>query len=515
MADWSMTVEVAGEGDGAVALRAVHADDPGTPGDGDPAAGVVTRGTPTPVPSGDPADGGPAGGDDRVDALAAALTALLDRIGRTDPPARLGVVVDGDADRRDFLELDEAAALAGLPAPMWVPEPIAVAGHRLAARLDPGDAAVVLDARGTTLTAWPLERTGTGVVVTARGPVAVTDRIDELLLGVVRAGRVNARNGTGADTASTGAGSRRTEAELRREVRRARRRLGAALPAEADVDEVPDPAAPGRGATRDGTVLDVAVVEQAVTSALGEVMDSLAGDRRVAVEVVADGPSVLARAICDLIDAHPVVPASGDAAVLGAAGLALGVPFDGEDPPAEDPPAEDPPAEDPAAEDPAAEDPAAEDLGEDPDEVPAGEAPTTEDPAGEDVDGHRDHEHARREAGPVDAGPEPDDSPTSEDVFDGPSPLWTPPVDGDGDDRDARPADGSQERPTALGHPPDGSPAASPDTPGRASGGVRSWAVGSLALSIVLTAVTAALLLAGDPTVAPVPVPGAGLVVLA
>lgn len=293
MADWSMTIAVARDG---TTLSAAHEEGGGAeraPGPVD-VAGIA---------------------GERVDALADGLADLVRWTGRPGPPARLCVIIAADADDRVAPELDEAAALAGLPAPVRLPEPVAVAGRRLAVRLAPGESAVVVDVRGGGLTLWPVTRTAEGVEPGPGGPVDVADRVDERLAEAVRPAVASVDDA--AEPAGTGTlASRQAAALLRREVRRARRRL-----AEEDVDEVTVPVLDGAGAGHADAVVTRADLDQAVTDALTEVMAALVGETRVAVEIVAAGPTPLARTIGDLVGAAEVTD-SPHAALLGGAALA-------------------------------------------------------------------------------------------------------------------------------------------------------------------------------------------------
>ena len=105
------------------------------------------------------------------------------------------VATPPDTERRRFEEIAEATALVGLPAPAWLPGPVALVGDRIAAEVEVGGQSVVLDARGGGLTAWPVRRTAAGAEVGSRGPVATGTRLDQLLLGVVRAQLQLARPG--------------------------------------------------------------------------------------------------------------------------------------------------------------------------------------------------------------------------------------------------------------------------------------------------------------------------------
>ena len=288
----------------------------------------VGRGTgATPRPRTEVVEAGP----DPVDALADAFERVLGAPPHDDDdrPARLVVATPADTERRRFEEIAEASALVGLPAPSWLPGPVALVGDRIAAEVEIGGRAVVLDARAGGLTAWPVLRTADGAEVGGRGPVATGTRLDQLLLGVVRA-QMRSLDPTAVSGAprpdSRGSGDARGDAaRLRREVRRARARL-----AEEDVDEV-------RVSTGGPTVtVDRAVFDQLVQHALRETTIELAGPGGddAAVHVLADRPSPLASRLGALTQrsgsvgsgsapSEPVLPGDSHDGVLGLAALLL------------------------------------------------------------------------------------------------------------------------------------------------------------------------------------------------
>ncbi|WP_157646923.1 hypothetical protein [Actinomycetospora chiangmaiensis] len=303
MSSWVMAVEVTPS-----ELVAVEVDR---------AAGTADGPTPRTAPL-------DAGGD-AVDRLADAFSALLEG---TDRPAQLVVATPADTERRRFEEIAEATALVGLPAPAWLPGPVAAVGDRLAAEIAVGGRAVVLDARDGALTAWPVLRTATGAEVGARGPVATGTRLDQLLLGVVRAQLISldptagAGAGGGPRPGARGDGDTRGEAaRLRREVRRARTRL-----AETDAVEA-------RVTAGEHTVtVDRGVFDQLVAHALQETVteiDRSAGPDGAAsgdgpVVVLGDRPTPLTRRLAELVGGGEdalVVPRTGADGVLGLAAL--------------------------------------------------------------------------------------------------------------------------------------------------------------------------------------------------
>ncbi|MCD2186325.1 hypothetical protein [Actinomycetospora soli] len=262
----------------------------------------------------------PLGADgDAVDRLADAFAVLLEGVDR---PARLVVATPADTERRRFEEIAEATALVGLPAPSWLPGPVAAVGARIAGGTV-GDRSLVLDARGGALTAWPVVRTDDGAEVAARGPVATGTRLDQLLLGVVRA-QLRSLDPTAGDVGGPrpgvrGDGDTRGEAaRLRREVRRARSRLADTDAAEARVD------AGTHTVTVDRAVFDQ-LVEHAVRETVTEVERSAGPedvDRPTVVHVLADDTTPLARRLTALVGGDaPVVPRTPDDGVLGLAAL--------------------------------------------------------------------------------------------------------------------------------------------------------------------------------------------------
>ncbi|GLZ51231.1 hypothetical protein [Actinomycetospora sp. NBRC 106378] len=281
--------------------------------------------------TGDPADGSPPRsaslepGGDAVDRLADAFTALLEG---TDRPSRLVVATPADTERRRFEEIAEATALVGLPAPSWLPGPVAAVGDRVAAEVAVGDRAIVLDARDGALTAWPVVRTAEGAEVGARGPVATGTRLDQLLLGVVRAQLSSldpaAGHVGGPRPGTRGTGDTRGEAaRLRREVRRARTRLADTDVAHARVS------AGGHTVTVDRAVFDQ-LVEHALQETVSEIDRSAGavgpddGDRSGVVHVLTDRVTPLARRLADLVggsDDALVLPGGATDGVTGLAAL--------------------------------------------------------------------------------------------------------------------------------------------------------------------------------------------------
>jgi hypothetical protein len=280
------------------------------------------------------------GATDQVDALAdafARVVAEADAPGGADGdpdagrPSRIVIATPPDTERRRFEEIAEATALVGLPAPAWLPGPVALVGHRIAAELEVGGQSVVLDARGGGLTAWPVRRTAAGAEIGSRGPIATGTRLDQLLLGVVRA-QLRSIDPDGAGSADEPRPGSRTPgaardlrgeaARLRRSIRRARAEL-----AGDDVDEA-RVAAEHLEVVVDRGVFDQ-LVEHAVRETLAEVADGPEGPQRPAVHVLADEATPLARRLAELTAGHDaaedalVLPGDPHDGVLGLAALLL------------------------------------------------------------------------------------------------------------------------------------------------------------------------------------------------
>ena len=297
MAGWVMAVEVTPS-----ELVAVDVDR------ADRAAGGSLRPRRVPLaPAGDPtADDG----SDPVDVLADAFTRVL---GSAEPggpadaadedrPTRLVIATPPDTERRRFEEIAEATALVGLPAPAWLPGPVAAVGDRIAAEVELGGQSVVLDARGGGLTTWPVRRTAAGAEIGSRGPIATGTRLDQLLLGVVRAqlhsldpdGAAAPGHGPSPGSRTSGARDLRGEAaRLRRGIRRARAQL-----AGEDVDEA-RVATGGHEIVVDRVVFDQ-LVEHALRETLAEVADGPERPRDLVVHVLGDRTTPLARRLVEL-----------------------------------------------------------------------------------------------------------------------------------------------------------------------------------------------------------------------
>ncbi|NMO92002.1 hypothetical protein [Actinomycetospora sp. TBRC 11914] len=291
--------------------------------------------TPRRVPwdGGDGGDG--AAGQDPVDVLADAFARAVAGAAHPDAaarPARVVVATPPDTERRRFEEIAEATALVGLPAPSWLPGPVALVGDRIAAEVEVGGQSVVLDARGGGLTAWPVRRTGVGAEIGTRGPIATGTRLDQLLLGVVRAQLrsldpdASAASGDEPRPGSRSPGAARDlrgeAARLRRSIRRARARLAAEAVDEAAVT------AEGVEVVVDRGVFDQ-LVEHAVRESLAEVADGPEGPPDPVVHVLTDRPSPLALRLAELTadgeraENALVVPGDAQDGVLGLAALLM------------------------------------------------------------------------------------------------------------------------------------------------------------------------------------------------
>ncbi len=326
MTSWVMAVEVTPS-----ELVAVDIDRADRAGTGSLRPRRVLLGTDDTDPEREAPDPGAA---DPVDLLADAFARAL--AGADSPeaagpvPTRVVIATPPDTERRRFEEIAEATALVGLPAPAWLPGPVALVGDRIAAEVEPGGQSVVLDARGGGLTAWPVRRTAAGAEIGSRGPIATGTRLDQLLLGVVRAqlhsldpdraGSSDDDPRPGSRTPGAARDLRGEAARLRRSIRRARGRL-----AGEEVDEA-------RVAAEDlEVVVDRAVfdqlVEHAVRETLAEVADGPEGPRGPVVHVLADRATPLARRLVEITagrepaDEALVLPGSLHDGVLGLAAL--------------------------------------------------------------------------------------------------------------------------------------------------------------------------------------------------
>ncbi|HEY2221132.1 hypothetical protein [Actinomycetospora sp.] len=243
-------------------------------------------------------------------------------------PARLVIATPPDTERRRFEEIAEATALVGLPAPAWLPAPVALVGDRISAEVEVGGQSVVLDTRDGGLTAWPVRRTASGAEIGSRGPVATGTRLDQLLLGVVRAQLSSldpdAAAGDGPSPGSRTPGVARDlrgeAARLRREIRRARTQLASGEVEEARV------AAEDLEVVLERAVFDQ-LVEHALRETLGEITDGPDELREPVVHVLGDRATPLARRLADLV-AGPdrasgalVLPDTSHDGVLGLAAL--------------------------------------------------------------------------------------------------------------------------------------------------------------------------------------------------
>ncbi|MCD2192997.1 hypothetical protein LQ327_06290 [Actinomycetospora endophytica] len=276
-------------------------------------------------------------GADPVDVLADAFarvvegsTAPPDRGEVPERPTRLVIATPPDTERRRFEEIAEATALVGLPAPAWLPAPVALVGDRISAEVEVGGQSVVLDARAGGLTAWPVRRTSSGAEIGSRGPVATGTRLDQLLLDVVRA-QLSSLDPAVAASDGPSPGSRKPgeardlrgeAARLRREIRRARSQLASGEAEEARV------AAEAHEVVLERAVFDQ-LVEHALEETLGEITDGPDEARRPVVHVLGDRSTPLARRLVDLT-AGPeraaealVLPGASHDGVLGLAALLL------------------------------------------------------------------------------------------------------------------------------------------------------------------------------------------------
>jgi len=286
-------------------------------------AWVEESGTARLITAGEPRRTDEDADDDAVELAAGALRALVDTAGAT--PERLWMIGPTAADRSYFRGLADAAALAELPAPSWVPLPVALVGGRLAARFGAarvgtsgrGGTAVVLDARGGGITAWPVATGADAPEVIGCGPVEVTDRVDELMTGVVRA-----TLGLSAAAPAEGTAGRRDAVRLHRGVRQARRRLATSDVADAAV----------RVGERTGFV-ERAVFSQLVVHAVAECLAELRVE--AGAELLGDASGPVAGVVAGTARAVITEPGGPREALLGAGVLAGATRFVGAAPAAE------------------------------------------------------------------------------------------------------------------------------------------------------------------------------------
>jgi hypothetical protein len=138
-------------------------------------------------------------------------------------PEHLVLVVPGDLEHGRFVELTEAAELAGLPEPSWLPDVVARTGEHLAG-LAAGTPVVVVDARRDQIVAWSTRAADDGVEISCGGAIDLTERLDALVSGVVYAKLdVVDPELAGSLRRRTDAAGRRDAAHLGRELREARR----------------------------------------------------------------------------------------------------------------------------------------------------------------------------------------------------------------------------------------------------------------------------------------------------
>lgn len=265
---------------------------------------------------------GTAGGDDDADAvtdrLAEALLALA-RGGET-LPDHVVVVVPGETTSARCAQIAEAAALAGLPDPSWLPDAVARAGRCFDGGTEIERVAAVVDARSCDVSAWWVRDEADGVVVAAGGPgtpgvEGLGSRLDGLLLCNARGKLADLAPEVVAALDRRGdADARRNAAHLRRGLRRARRHLGAVGDDAATVH------VGGVAVTIERSELAVAV-EQAGRELMADlpVDETTGGPPAVLVVAEDDGP--LVRHLVDAIGAIPVVDRSPVAALRGVGAL--------------------------------------------------------------------------------------------------------------------------------------------------------------------------------------------------
>ncbi len=222
--------------------------------------------------------------DGDVDALTRSFTALVGR--RDSFPEHLLMVIPGDVSPQRFAALADAAGLAGLPDPSWLPDAVACAGETLAGWA-PGTRAVVIDARTGDVSAWPVRTADDGIQIAATGALDISARLDALLAGIVQAKlSLAVPEFAEAVRCREDAQARRDAAHLSRELRRARRLLS-----ETDGDELVVTA--GGAEVSVGSAEFAHLVEHAVHDVLGDIREDagtpvliIAGDATPIVELL-------------------------------------------------------------------------------------------------------------------------------------------------------------------------------------------------------------------------------------
>lgn len=258
--------------------------------------------------------------DGDVATLSHALGAVVDAEGTR--PSHLVFVVPGDVAPERFADLGEAVRRAGLPDPSWLPDAVAMAGVRLAAR-PAGTAVMVIDARGDEVAVWSVRAADDGVEISRDGAVDLTGRLDALVAGVVHAKLAVVAPGT-ADTLRRprDEAGRRDAAYLRRELREARRIMGAS-----DGDELVVTAGEAEVA------LTRAEFDQLVGHALRETIGDAVGHDEPGAEtvVVSDRVTPLVEQLSEACHATVLSAPAETTALDGAAALVLPRPAQEED----------------------------------------------------------------------------------------------------------------------------------------------------------------------------------------
>ncbi|GAA4884597.1 hypothetical protein GCM10023203_40840 [Actinomycetospora straminea] len=237
------------------------------------------------------------------------------------PPEHLVLVVPGDLDQHRFTTLTEAAELAGLPDPSWLPEAVAFAGARLVT-LAAGLPVVVVDARGDEPVVWRVRTTDDGVEIGTDGARELGTRLDALLTGVVHAKlAVVAPDIAEALRRRTDPVGRRDAAHLGRELREARR-----LMCSTDGEELVVTAGEAE------VYLDRQEFTDLLEHALHDTADAAEGARPAQTIVVADEHTAVVDHLAGTWRATVVAATAGASSLNGAAALVLPRPHLVDDP---------------------------------------------------------------------------------------------------------------------------------------------------------------------------------------
>jgi hypothetical protein len=304
--EWAMVVDAVSTPPVAIAIGHEHSNDPAVGAEG---AEFIGR-----------AAGG-AGSADRAEDADAVAAPMVELLGDGPAPSSLVMVVAADTDRARFATLSEAAELAGLPAPTWVPDAVARVGAVLAA-LQPDRPRLVVDVRRDDPEVWGVRPTAAAGRIGTVEPVDVVPRVEALLVGMLRAklqaaapDRPDLVASLGEPDDTDGPAGRRTAAHLRRDLRRAARRL-------ADTGQ-PDDAEIVVDVEGVEVTVGAAELAQLVAHASRDGVHTVLGPDAIGVVavLVADTEGGIVRHLAHALGAMTVVPGRSAAGLEGAAAL--------------------------------------------------------------------------------------------------------------------------------------------------------------------------------------------------